>query len=91
MSQPKHDKSLDTLGTAIAKELPQAVNSRSKSGGKFKYYYDEGDGTYIRTPRLAVINAATKPHNWSIAKEVKGWVKFIVVDIIGGLIKKFFS
>lgn len=43
MSQPKHDKSLDTLGTAIVKKLPEAVSIRSKSGSKFKYYYDEGD------------------------------------------------
>ena len=38
MSQPKHDKSLDTLGTAKVKKLPQAVSTRSKSGGKFKYF-----------------------------------------------------
>lgn len=40
MSQPKHDKSLDTLGTAIAKELPQAVNSRSKSGCGYNWWFN---------------------------------------------------
>lgn len=91
MSQPKHDRSLDTLGTAKVKEFPQAINTRSKSGGKFKHYYDEGDGTYIRTPRASIINAATKPYNWNITKDIKDWIKFIVIDIIGGLIKHIFK
>lgn len=91
MPRPKHDKSLDTLSTAAHKRFPQGINLRSKSGGNFKYFYDEGDGTYIRTPRASVINAATKPYNWSISKEIRGWIKFIIVDVIGAFFKQFFK